>query len=85
MPTPCAAVALLVVIYADVSRTARELDWASIWSTKFVVAARSLRHRKTNFRSFIYSHSSTNPANVVKIGAVQIISLVLTKIVKNGT
>jgi len=34
----------------------------------------------TNFTSFIYSHSSTNPANSVKIGPV---GVGLTGIVKN--
>jgi len=31
---------------------------------------RPLRSRKTNFRPLIYSRSSTNPANLVKIGPV---------------
>jgi len=31
-----------------------------------------LRNKKTNFRSFIYSRSSTNPANLVKAGPVDV-------------
>jgi len=39
--------------------------------------------RKTNFRSFIYSKSSTDPANLVKIGPIDVEIIGLTKIVKN--
>ena len=41
-----------------------------------------LRIRYTNFRSFIYSHSSTNPTNLVKIGLVDVETIGLTEIVK---
>jgi len=44
---------------------------------------RPLRDRKTNFRSFIYSQSSTNPADRVKIGPVNVDIIGLTEIVKN--
>ena len=44
---------------------------------------RPLRDRKTNFRSFIYSNSSTNPANVVKIVLVDVEIIGLTEIVEN--
>jgi len=41
--------------------------------------------KKTNFRLIIYSHSSTNPENLAKIGPVilEIIGLILIGIVKN--
>jgi len=41
-----------------------------------------MRDQKTNFRSFIYSHSSTNPAHLVKIGPVDLEIIVPTKIIK---
>jgi len=37
---------------------------------------------KNNFRSFIYSQSSTNPANFVKIGPVDVETIGLTEITK---
>jgi len=40
--------------------------------TELVVTTTSLKDRKTHFRSFIYDHSSTNPANLVKIGFVDV-------------
>ena len=41
--------------------------------TKFVAPATSLEGSKKNdFRSFIYSQSSTNAANFVKIGPVDV-------------
>jgi len=43
---------------------------------------RLLRDRKTDFRSFIYSRNSTNPANSVKIGLVDVGIKGLTEIVK---
>ena len=33
---------------------------------------RTLKDRKANFRSFMYNHSSTNPANLVRIGWVDV-------------
>ena len=44
---------------------------------------RPLRDRKTNFRLVIYSHSSTNPENLAKIGLVVVEIIGLTRIVKN--
>jgi len=38
---------------------------------------------KNNFRSFIYSQSSINPANFVKIGPVDVETIGLTEITKN--
>jgi len=38
---------------------------------------------KNNFRLFIYSQSSTNPANFVKIGPVDVETIGLTEITKN--
>jgi len=54
---------------------ARELncvDWRSTLPTKLVARQRPLSDRKTNFGSFIYSHSSTIPANWVKIGLIDV-------------
>jgi len=39
---------------------------------KLIVMATSLGDRKNNFRSFIANHSSTNPANLVKIVPVDV-------------
>ena len=44
---------------------------------------RPLRDRKTNFRLIIYSHSSTEPANLAKIGAVDFEITGPTQIDKN--
>jgi len=41
-----------------------------------------LRDRKTNFRSFIYSLSSTNPANLVNIGVADV-EIIGQKLLKN--
>ena len=41
-----------------------------IWRLKLVAVARSLSDRETNTRLNIYSHMSTNPENLVKIGEV---------------
>jgi len=50
---------------------------------KLVAVATSLEgSKKNNFRSFIYSHSSTIPANSVKIGPVDVEITDLTEIVK---
>jgi len=38
-----------------------------------------LRDRKTNFRSFIHSHSSANTANAAKIGLVDVEIIGLTE------
>jgi len=46
--------------------------------------ATSLRERKTNFRSFIYSHSSTTPENLATIGRVYVEVIGLTEIVKKN-
>ena len=37
---------------------------------------------RNNFRSFIYSHSSTKPENSVKIGAVDVETIGLAEIVR---
>jgi len=42
----------------------------------------SLKRSKTNFRSFIYSHRSTKPANMLKIDPVDIEIIGPTEIVK---
>jgi len=46
---------------------------------------RPLGNRKPNFRSFIHSHSSTNPANLVKIGPVDVEMIGLTESLKIKT
>jgi len=43
----------------------------------------SYRDRKNNFKSFIYGQSSTNIANFVKIGPVDVEIICLTEIIKN--
>jgi len=45
---------------------------------------RPLKNRKTNFSSFIYRQSSTNPANVVQIGLIEVEIIGLTEITKNA-
>jgi len=45
---------------------------------------RPLKNRKTNFSSFIYRQSSTNPANFVKIGLMEVEIIGLTEITKNA-
>jgi len=47
--------------------------------TKLVATATSVERSKTNFRSFIYSHSSTKPANWLKIGPVDVQIIGLTE------
>jgi len=45
---------------------------------------RPLRHgEQTNFRLIIYSHSSANPANLVKIGPLDVELISLTAVVNN--
>ena len=54
------------------SREVKGVDWRSILPTKLVATATSLEGSKNNFRSFIHGQSSTNPANLVKIGPVDV-------------
>ena len=62
------------------------MDWAWLECTKLVAMATSLVGAKTNFRSFIYSHSSTNTENLAKIGQVDVEIIGLTEIAdKHGT
>jgi len=56
--------------------------WKLINQQKFVVTTTSLE-KKTNFRSFIYSHNSTNSANLVTIGPADVGIIGLIEIVKN--
>ena len=51
-------------------------------TTKLVATATSLERSTKNFRSFIYSQISTNPANFVKIGPVDVEIIGLIKIAK---
>jgi len=51
----------------------------SILPTKLVATATSLEGSKNNSRSFIYGQRSTNPANFVKIGAVDVELIGVTK------
>jgi len=53
--------------------------------TKLVATATSLDGPKTNFTSFIYSHSSANPANLVNVGLVDVEKIGLTEIVRKET
>ena len=51
--------------------------------TKLVATATSLEEwKKSNFSLFIYGQSSTNPANLVKIGPVDVEITVVTEITK---
>ena len=43
----------------------------------------SFEDRKTICRSFVYNHSYTDPADLAKIGQVDVQITALTKIVKN--
>jgi len=63
----------------NVMRTTRpvlDVDFA----TKLVATATSLEGSKNNFRLFIYGQSSTNHANFVKIGPVDVEIIGLTEI-----
>jgi len=62
------------------------VDWAWTWPTKLVDTVASLDgDRKTNFRSFIYRHSSTNPANSEMIGLKDVEIIGLTESLKINT
>jgi len=52
----------------------------SILHTELVVMATSLEGSGKYFRPFIYGQSSTNPANFVKIGPVDVEIIGLTEI-----
>jgi len=56
--------------------------WISIFPTKLVATATSLEGSKNNLRSFIYCQSSTNAANFVTIGLVDVEIIGLTEISK---
>ena len=70
--------------HAEISRTARELK-SKVWiggqfrPQNRLPRQRPLRNRKTNFRSFIYSRSSTIAANWVKISPVDLQTKGLTE------
>ena len=51
--------------------------------TELVATAMSFEGSKNNSRSFIYGESSANPANVVKIGPVDVEIIDLAEIAKN--
>jgi len=54
--------------------------------TKLVTTATSLEEStKNNFRSFIYAQRSTNPANFVKIGPVDVEVIGLREITENNS
>ena len=42
-----------------------------------------MRGQRTNFRLIVYSHCSTNPENLAKIGPVDFEIIGLTRIAKN--
>jgi len=79
----CAAVALLVV-----RRPSECHANYSVWigpgfvQQNWLPRQRLSTDRKTNSRSFIYSHSSTNPAHLVKIGPLDVEIIGQTEIVK---
>jgi len=53
-----------------------------VFPTKLVATATSLEGSKNNLRSFIYCQSSTNAANFVTIGLVDVEIIGLTEISK---
>ena len=57
-------------------------NWRSILPTKLVATTTSLDGSKNSFRSFIYGQSSTNAANFVMIGQVDVETIGLTEIRK---
>jgi len=59
--------------------------WRSILPTKLVATAKSLQGSKKCSGSFIYGQSSTNSANFVKIGSVDVDIIGLTEITKNNS
>jgi len=58
------------------------VELRKILPRKLVATATSLDGSKNNFRSFIYGQSSTQPANLVKNGPVNVEIIGLTKISK---
>jgi len=56
---------------------------AIILPTELVATAMFFEGSKNNSRSFIYGESSANPANVVKIGPVDVEIIDLAEIAKN--
>jgi len=67
------------------SREPNCVDWVWTWPQNWLPRQRPLRNRKTYLGSFIYSQSSTNPANSVKIGLVDVEIIGLMEIVKKET
>ena len=60
------------------------VDLRSICPQNWLPRQRPVRDQKTNFRSFISSHSSTVPANWVKIGGVDIHIVGVSESLKNS-
>jgi len=56
--------------------------WPGFGRQNWLPRQRPLRDRKPNFKSFIHSHGSTNPANLVKIVPVDVEMIGLTKSLK---
>ena len=66
--------------FARLDNTMLKYEANVMRTTKLVATATSLERSTINFRSFIYSQISTNPANFVKIGHVDVEIIGLTKI-----
>jgi len=67
------------------SREPNCVDWVWIWRQNWLSWQRPMGDRKTYLGSFIYGQSSTNPANSVKIGLVDVEIIGRTEIVNKET
>jgi len=87
LPAFCAAVALLVVVRRPSECHANPILWIGpgLGPQNWLPRQRPLRNRKTYFGSFVYGQSYTNPANLVKIGLVDVEIIGLMEIVKKET
>jgi len=85
LPASSAALELLVVSrhLPNVTRTHSVEEKTDKTDKNWLPRQRPLRDRKADCRAFIYSHSSTNPANLVKIGPADVETIGLREIVKN--
>jgi len=69
----------------DISRMSPKPNFADKTNNNWLPWQRPLGDRETNFRSIIYSHSSTNPENLAKIGLADFKIAGLAEIVKEET
>jgi len=83
---PVSAQHLHFLSYAAIYQMSRELnsETGPGWAHKIILVAveRPMCNRKTNFRSFIDSHSSNNHEILAKIGLVDVEIIGLIEIVK---